>query len=141
MPNGNQKRDERIRCLNCNKLFGRHDAEYIQEMIEVGKPVEPYAGPLLLLKEVIVPPLPFPGEKDDPGSQAFELDEPPSRHFKVGDKLGPYTGRKGRKVIRWLWDGESWVKPDSPFCCFECQRKKAPTFWQQVRERNKGKDE
>lgn len=140
--------DLRIKCQCCGKLTGRHDPIVTYEVYELGVPIPPYTGPLLILDEVIWPKVPanpnddkHPGShylKMDPlGERCVQLDEPPDRHFKVGDDL-LYRGRRGRYVKRWLWDGESWLPPDKPFCSFTCQRKIAPTFWQQVAEQNKG---
>lgn len=109
-------------CVHCGLPYGQRWTETSRETVEIGCPIPPYRGNGQVVREVIDPPLPPPGQPDNPASYV-PMDPDAYEQEQVGRtymRSGRYIGRKGRQVRREVWDGESYYGGQKPFCTHRC---------------------
>lgn len=101
-------------CANCGKTYGHRSYKRERFVVEIGQPIPPYRGNLPMVEETFFPALPPEGPGTPDVATAYvPMDQ--ALIFITG-----YAGRKGRRVERVLWDGESYHSGYDPFCTQRC---------------------
>jgi len=99
-------------CAQCGKPFSlRRITSEEKVTVEISENFPPYTGNLQVVREYRHPPNPGPGSY-------VPMDLPKGG---IGfAELAGYRGRKGKQLIRTLWDGESIGSAFWPFCSQSC---------------------
>lgn len=107
-------------CACCGKPYGYRLVSFETMIVEIGKPIPNSLRNQPPIKEEFFPELPTPGEPDEPNGYV-PMDENAYGTWPNGriNHLN-YIGRKGRRVRRTFWNGESYGSHHDPFCTLRC---------------------
>ena len=103
-------------CACCGKPYGNRDVRIEKIVVGIDEPIPPATSNLPMIKEEMTPSL-----GNEAGGALVALDHGPE--FYEGGRgwgFGKYIGRKGRRIIRTFWDGESYRSGYDPFCTLRC---------------------
>jgi hypothetical protein len=104
-------------CAYCGKKYGGRSLVIKTVVVEIGQPVPPHASNLPCIKTEYIPALPENGGPSTPDEAKSYV---PMDTDGGSIRMMSYNGRKGRRITRHYWDGESYHSGYDPFCTLRC---------------------